>query len=588
MSDLRRMAASRLAKSSSKKRGGSGYTTPTKGLRNSSRLNTDDEDNFDDDISMFSDDDWSVASSDTLDSYGTDTESSGRSASRSRKKDTDTGIDWREKLGELVDVISGERKNTSYSSREDALSRISKIMSMKYAWRIVENRHKDFEDGIIRSLKNGKSGKETILACRVLSLLVVTDPENEVWFTGTISLLKNLIFSLDEAATKVACLYTLGSVVFFSTASGEVEAGDILDFLLDIIMSDGSSIQAADDEKVVTAAIQTFGFIASTLDDALEISQSAVPALVDQLESSQVSVRMASGQVIALLYERYAEDIGNYHLVDDSSEEENILDAPVESAGSLPSPSPSSSSSSEDDKVESDEESAERMPLPERPQPKRTPSSLPKLYYDDDQLVNLLTQLSTSSTKRLAKSSRRAQRSIFRDILETVKTAIGHTDVEVESDTMGYERPSIDSSVLSLSSNVNSNIHLTLRFEQGLTLSIDSWAAYLRLAHVRRILSHGLPAHYSKNRIVRLSLDPLGSTTYERARGGLSAGQSALRSPDDEEPEEEEEEELDDPRMKEFIKSLKKETKKVRDDDIRKARNSSNRELFNRELDDWE
>ncbi|KAK9484737.1 interferon-related developmental regulator-domain-containing protein [Lipomyces starkeyi] len=583
MSDLRRKAASRLAKSGSKKRGGSGYTTPTKGSRNSSRFNTDDEDNFDDDISMFSDDDWSVGSSDTLDSYGTDTENSGRSASRSRKKDTDTGIDWREKLGELVDVISGERKNTSYSSREDALSRISKIMSMKYAWRIVENRHKDFEDGIIRSLKNGKSGKETILACRVLSLLVVTDPENEVWFTGTVSLLKNLIFSLDEAATKVACLYTLGSVVFFSTASGEVEAGDILDFLLDIIMSDGSSIQAADDEKVVTAAIQTFGFIASTLDDALEISQSAVPALVDQLESSQVSVRMASGQVIALLYERYAEDIGNYHLVDDSSEEEDIADAPVESAGSLPSPS----SSSEDDKIESDEEGAERTPLPARPQPKRTLSSLPKLYYDDDQLVNLLTQLSTSSSKRLAKSSRRAQRSIFRDILETVKTAIGHTDVEVESDTMGYERPSMDSSVLSLSSNVNSNIHLTLRFEQGLTLSIDSWAAYLRLAHVRRILSHGLPAHYSKNRIVRLSLDPLGSTTYERARGGLSAGQSALRSPEDEEPEEEEGGQ-DDPRMKEFIKSFKKETKKIRHDDIRKARSSSNKELFNRELDDWE
>ncbi|KAJ8101902.1 interferon-related developmental regulator-domain-containing protein [Lipomyces tetrasporus] len=580
MSELRRMAASRLVASSSKKRGGSGYTTPTKGSRNSSRFNTDDEDNLDDDISMFSDDDWSVASSDTLDSYGTDTESSGRSTSRSRKKDTDTGIDWREKLGQHVDVISGERKNTSFSSREDALSRISKILSMKYAWRIVEDRHKDFEDGIIRSLKNGKSGIETILACRVLSLLVVTDPENEVWFTGVISILKNLIFSSDEAATKVACLYALGSVVFFSTVAGEEEATEILDFLLDIIVSDGSSIQAADDEKAVTATIQVFGFIASTLDDALEISQSAVPALVDQLESSQVSVRMASGQVIALLYERYVEDIGNYHLVDSSEEEDNV-DEPVQTAGSVPS---LSSPSSEDDKFESDDEDIEETQQPKRPQPKRTPSSQPKLYYDDDQLIYLLTQLSTSSSKRLAKSSRRAQHSMFRDILETVKTAIGHAEDDLEPDTMGYERPSMDSSVLSLSSNVNSNIHMTLRFEQGLTLSIDSWAAYLRLAHVRRILSHGLPVHYSKNRVVRLALDPLGATAYERARGGRSAGQSAGRSPEDEDIEPED----DDPRMKEVLKSLKKETKKIREEDIRKARNTSNKELFNRELDDWE
>ncbi|KAK9237424.1 interferon-related developmental regulator-domain-containing protein [Lipomyces kononenkoae] len=577
MSDLRRMAASRLAASGSKKRGGSGYTTPSKGSRNSSRFNTDDEDNIDDDVSMFSDDDWSVGSSDTLDSYGTDTESAGRSTSRARRKDTDTGVDWRVKLGEFLDVISGERKNTSYSNREDALSRISKVLSMKYAWRIVESRHKDFEDGIIRSLKNGKSGKETILACRVLSLLVVTDPENDVWYTGAVSILKNIIFSVDDAATKVACLFTLGSVVFFSTAAGEEEARNTLEFILDIIMSDGSSIQAADDEKAVTAAIQVFGFIASTLDDALEISQSALPALVDQLESSQVSVRMASGQVIALLYERYAEDIGNYHLVDSSEDEDNAVSL-VQSSGSL---------SNEEDKVESDEEGNETTPLPVRPQPKRAPSSQPTLYYDEEQLIYLLTQLSTSSTKRLAKSSRRAQHSMFRDILETVKTAVGHADLEVESDTMGYARPNMDSSVLSLSSNANSNIHLTLRFEQGLVLSIDSWAAYLRLSHVRRILSHGLPSHYSRNRVVRLALDPLGSSTYERARGGPDVRQSAMRGAEDDD-EVDEPEEQDDPRIKEFIKSFNKETKKIRDDDIKKARSISNKEMFNRELDDWE
>ncbi|KAK9469077.1 interferon-related developmental regulator-domain-containing protein [Lipomyces arxii] len=568
MSDLRRKAASRLAQSSSRR-------TPLKASTTSSRVNTDDEADYDDDFSMLSDDDdWSVASGDTLDSYGTDSETNARSSSRSAKRDVDTRTDWREKLSGYIDTLSGERKNTSYSSREDALSRISKIVSIKYAWRIIEERHKDLEDGIIRSLKNAKSDKEIILACRVLSLLVITDPENETWYTGTVSLLQNLIFGAESSMVKVSCLYALGSVLFFSAVAGDHERRGVLEFLMDIVTTDGSSIQAADDEPVVTATIQVFGLLASTLDDALELSQDAVPALVDQLESSKVSVRVASGQVIALLYERYVEDIGNYHVIDSSDEEDGEEEIEMGAMTKSPEPVEDDDENESENESEGEEEVLEPPVKLMRPKPVRTDSSRPTLYYDEEQLVYLLTQLASASTKRLAKSSRKVQHSMFRDILETVKNAIGGAD----RDTMGLE-----GSITSLSSAVNSNIHLTLKFEQGLVLAIDSWAAFLRLAHVRRVLSHGLPAHYSRNRVVRIALDPLGSITYERSR---SSRMTPAEYPSDEEGQGNPDQ--TDPSMKEFFKGVNRESKKMRDEDIRKARSKGTKELFNRELADWE
>ncbi|KAK7206590.1 interferon-related developmental regulator-domain-containing protein [Myxozyma melibiosi] len=558
MTDLRRLAASRLAHKSK----GSGRSTPK-----NSRIE-DDEEDWDDNLSILSDNsDWSVASVDTLDSFGTDTEStSSRSPSKSRRKDHDIGIEWREKLNEYIDSISLERKNSSTSSREDALARICKIMCMKYAWRIAEGRHADLEDGVLRSLKNGRSDKETILAAKVLSVLVVTDPENAVWYTDSAPTLKDLIFSVEDLAVKAVCITALGSVTFFSSVVDDEELEQTIDFLLDIVTSDGSSIQAADSDVVVAATINVIGFLISKMDDAYELAQSAIPVMVDQLESSEVSIRMAAGNVIALLYERFAEDTANYHTYDESSGEEDYesKEAPEDDARS-------ERSTSDDDADESEEEELASSQNLKRPQPKRTPSSQPSLYYDEDQLIYLLTNLATSSTKRIAKSSRKVQHSVFRDILETVKTAIGSSEEEDE-DNMGYEDPT--------SSGSKPNINRTLKFE-GLTLSIESWAAYVRLCHVKHILSIGLPVHYTHNRVIRLALDPQGSSTYEK----IYFERSKTVPSGNEDLEGEQEFDID-PSEKSRAHQFNAANRRARDTSIKKARDNRERQRLESELNE--
>ncbi|KAK9452858.1 interferon-related developmental regulator-domain-containing protein [Dipodascopsis uninucleata] len=578
MSDLRRIAASRLTAGSRSPKPGSRKSSARASRSESrSRLNPDGDDDTDDSFSVFSDDDWSIASGDTLDSYGTDTDSvSGRGSSKSRKKDTDTGDDWRDKLSGYIDGLSSDRKGSSVSSRENALAKIIKILCLKYAWRIVEERHIDLEDGVIRCLKNGKTDRERALACRALSVLVVTDPDNDMWLTGSSTILKSMI-SDAEPVLKVMAIYCLATVVFFSSASGDQECEDTIDTLLDIIMTDGSSVGAADDEKVVLAALNCYGVLASKMYDILDLGQTALPVLVDQLESSHVSIRMAAGQVIALLYERYAEDFSSYHAGEELIEEKESAELVGDE-----------SENGEDDEIASENADTKN---------ERSDSTIPRLYYDEDQLIYQLGQLAKGSTKRMAKSSRKIQHSAFRDVLETVKIAVESTGGEASGD---YEMDSEDddqnammSSIASLNSfssvtsNTDSVIHILLKFDQGMTLSIDTWAQLLRLNHVRRVISHGLPVHYARNRLIRQILENAKISSYESARrssGGAAARGAANTADEGDEHQSAAQTVDDDPRLKDYVKGINRENQRLRDADLRKARDTSRKEQFNREL----
>ncbi|KAK9460173.1 interferon-related developmental regulator-domain-containing protein [Lipomyces oligophaga] len=576
MSSLRKLAVSRLATRKSSSR-----------TRKTSK-EFDDEDEYDDNFSVISDSDWSVASLDTLDSFGTDNESSPRSPGNVRLKDGDISSDWRDKLEGYIDILSIERKHSNSSSREDAMSRICKIASLKYAWRIAERRHGDLEDGITRSLKYSNSSKEKILACKMFSIFVITDPENEGYFK-IVPIFKSLILSDENLAVKEAAITALGVVVFFSGASGDSEIDTELDFLLDIIMTDGSSISAADSGEVVSVAINVFGFLISKLDDALDISQTSMPILVDQLESSQMSVRMAAGYVIALLYERFSEDIGNYHLVDSSDEEQDNEEQEIETLKERhESRNGKIEPLEEDEEYEEGDEPSVEIPKPIaiRPQPQRMTSGQPTLYYDEDQLIYQLSQLATSSTKRVAKSSRKVQKSVFRDIVDTVRTAVQHENPDDnQSDIVTYERGNGDP-IPTTASLASSRINRSLKFE-SITLHIESWAAYLRLAQVKKVLSYGLPVHFTYNRCIRLALDPQGSTTYELSRRPRAVP-SGNESEDFDEPAEggnHDREQEQDSDMKQLIKSVNKEMKKYRHDDLRKARET--KERYQREMETW-
>lgn len=77
-----------------------------------------------------------------------------------------------------------------------------------------------------------------------------------------------------------------------------------MDAFLEVVESDGSSVEAPDSVEVVVAAIEEWSFLASLLDDVEDKTEEAMEVFVEQLESTDVSVQVAAGEAIALLFEK--------------------------------------------------------------------------------------------------------------------------------------------------------------------------------------------------------------------------------------------------------------------------------------------
>ncbi|KAK9476593.1 interferon-related developmental regulator-domain-containing protein [Lipomyces japonicus] len=584
MSELRRQVATSLV-NQRKFRNGSSNSRSGSRTGSSSAAEDDASEYYSDLFSEDDDDAWSIASNDTVGSdtsvasTGSRSSTSAAAAAAARKKDKDTAENYAQKLNEYVDIVAittGGRKSSNLQSRIDAWSRIGKILALKYAWRTVEQRRHDLHDAVARAIRHGRSGSNTevVLSCRVLSLLAATDPDHAGWLELALWLLRAVVISGsnmsvnddddddsggDDAATegaeqvKIAAVNTVTAVLLLSHAASQHDVTASLQSFLDLIQDACSSASASSSSPAVLAhVLAAVGVLVTVLDDALEFSQDAVLPIVDLLDSPDLKVRLAAGQDIALFYERHAEDMTYYGRYD------------------------------EDDDDNDDDEDDDKAEVPE-------------LYYDNDELIYKLTQLATVSSKRIAKSSRKEQHSVFRDVLDTVKTAVAAQEALITGiDEPAYsDAGTIDSSTAGSGSGGGGGggrVNFKLKFEQGLTLIVDSWASYLRLVQLRKVFSHGLAVHYTKNRDVRIALDPYhrwSSSKYERA--------SASHTPpvqhdddyggDDYADDDNNDDDVD-LRAKEIARSINRESRRLRQADIQKARNTSRRELFNRQLHD--
>jgi Interferon-related developmental regulator (IFRD) len=303
-------------------------------------LTTDDE---------YESDTASVASVDSL--WGNDPET------------VDIKGKWQDEMLETIDTL-GERKGSSASGREELLKSFVRVASLKVITEdSLAGRAEELVGILGRTVKSGRSEKEIILAGRAISLLAASVPEVGSLSTSILPLLQQMISDGENDSAIPTLIYALASIAFFSPTLSSEDILPILTFLMEILQSNGHSIGCGDDDEIISAAIEAFSILLSALEDPYNMIQQYVPVLVDSLSSSSISVRLASGECIALAYEL----------------------API-------------TSDSEDE----------------------TPDTPP--YDDIDHLTSLLSSLSTVSSKRLSKNSRREQHSLFRDILRTVST----------------------------------------------------------------------------------------------------------------------------------------------------------------------
>lgn len=201
----------------------------------------------------------------------------------------------------------------------------------------------------------------------------MTDPTDDLFSTLSATF-KRTIIDTPHLPLKTSLLHTLGTATFYGGASLS-STEEVMGFLLEIIESDGHSIGAGDDGAVVTAALEEWGSLCTQLDDAEGVTTDSIDALVEQLDSSEISVQIAAGENIALLYEK-------------------------------------SYTEAEDDELDDPNEAGKKFVRRYEP------------YARFDHLKETLSCLSSGSKKYLSKKNRKTQHSAFADILHSVENPL--------------------------------------------------------------------------------------------------------------------------------------------------------------------
>jgi len=382
--------------------------------------------------------------SDDEDSFSDTTSFSVNSIDDVLADETDAPEDaWLQSLGDRIGQIT-DRKRSSVQGREESLNGFAHILMAHFARQEIESKTGDLVPAILKSIKAGQSERETIVALKALALLLITVPSDTVYdsISGPIKL---VITDSPYEAAKTAAIHALGVATFYGGASLD-ETQNVMTYLLDIVESDGQSIDAGDDPVAVTAALEEWGFLATQLEDMEDTSEDPMEAFVDQLDSSDVGVQVASGENIALLYEKSFTEL-------EDDEEPNEAD------------------------VDGDEEDPSAATMVKRY----------TVYRRQDQLVHKLEELASASSKRMSKKDRKSLHTNFADIINSV------------------EHPSRGprySNALNEETGRAYGSRMTVGVGGKSQLKIRTWEQMHRLKALRRILQGGFLVHYADNEVV--------------------------------------------------------------------------------------
>lgn len=340
------------------------------------------------------------------------------------------------------------RKRSSVQGREESLNGFAYALRSRYALMEISPSIEELVPAILKSVKASQTEKETVLALKALALILATVPSENI-YDAVSNPTKKIITDSPFMLARVAAIHTLGAATFFGGA-GEEETQEIMSFLFEIIESDGCSIEADDNGKVVTAALEEWGFLATNLYDMEEASEEAIEVFAGQLESSDVGVQVAAGENIALLYEK------SY--------------TPLEEGEQL-----------EVTEEDSDEEG--------RKSPKQVKRYT--VYRREDQLKDTLGSLASTSSRRLSKKDRKILHSSFADILNSVEHPTrGPCYSNAIDDVTGYAYGS----------------RMSVGIGRSGQMTIQSWWKLHRLRAMKRIFQSGFIEHASTNPIVLQSL----------------------------------------------------------------------------------
>ncbi|KAJ5124684.1 Armadillo-like helical [Penicillium bovifimosum] len=359
--------------------------------------------------------------------------------------------DWELELSDRIQEIL-DRKRSSVQGREEALQAFCRLAKYHYTVEELNGVVTSLLAAFERSVRTEISVREATLGLRAIELLSVSAFDGTI-YELTEPLLTRTVRDSASPLVKTAAIHCLGACTIFGGA-GEDGILEQMAFLLDIVASDGQSVDAADDATVVTAAIQQWGFLATSVDDFEGESEEAIQIFMDQLSSTDHNVQISAGENIALLYEK------SYSPQEDDDD----------------------TSGESDDDEDHDMEATTGPKLLKRY----------NAYHNTPELESQLQSLATIHGKSISKRDKKSLHSSFASILTTV-----------ENPRRG---PRYNTAI-----NQNTNRHygstLTVKIGRHGVMTIDRWWKWMRLTALRRILQGGFPEHYFQgNRAVLESL----------------------------------------------------------------------------------
>ncbi|KAL8735518.1 MAG: hypothetical protein Q9181_002761 [Wetmoreana brouardii] len=364
---------------------------------------------------------------------------------------------WRADLADRIQELI-DRKRSSVQGREKCLATYVRVLTAQYAEEDIRGKEAELVVAFLKSIKAESSERETILAMKALAMTVVTSPSDLI-YEAVCGPLKRVISDSASISSKTAAVHCLGTCTFFGGASDD-EILENMAYLLEIVASDGAFIEAQDEAGPVVAALEEWGSLSTLIDDLADESEEVAEYFVEQLSSSDPGVQIAAGENIALLYEKsyrsLAEDDGATEL-----NEDDVISDPDDIPGV---------------------------------------SKLVKnydAYRRTDVLKDTLSDLASTSTRRLSKKEQKSLRTNFADILDSV---------EYPTHGPRYQN------AINQDTGKRYGSRMAVRIHKEGVMKIDKWWKLHRLQALRRVLQSGFVTHYETNPVVFESL-PYGFLT---------------------------------------------------------------------------
>ncbi|KAL0942391.1 ifrd domain protein [Colletotrichum truncatum] len=223
---------------------------------------------------------------------------------------SDSGIDdavggaadasWATLLQDRI-VELQDRKRTNTKGREATLMSYLHIVKHHYAGRQISGSLEEIVSALMKNIRSGGSSVERIYSLKSLQATLLTSPSDTL-YDDIYPQLEKTCEDDEDNDVKAAAIWAMAIAALYGGGSEEA-ASEFLDYLVTVVDSDGEFIGAGDSGEVVTAALESWAFVASQIDDITENVYTAMDAFVEQLDSTDVDVQTSAGFNIAFIFE---------------------------------------------------------------------------------------------------------------------------------------------------------------------------------------------------------------------------------------------------------------------------------------------